>query len=332
VHSKKIGNVFSIGLIHRFFVRFIRKFHWLDHKIGPVHSDFSASSRYSRLRRKLSRGITPSLAPPNQAEAAKIQKMPTLTSTDPVIETQVFWDRHKKEVYVALVIAFLAVVAWGGYRLYSDRRDATAATLLTTAKTAADFQKVIAQYPNTAAGESACLFLAEEQRKEKKFSEANVTLQSFVDKNSQHEMKGTARMAMAANLESLGKPDEALSVYQRLAADDPQGFIAPIAMISEVHILKDKNQIEEARRVCEAIMTKYRDSLVTAEATRQLRLLKGGEEPAKPAAPPVTPDAKIPPFLLRPMVLPTAAPTAPSAAISPAQNTPATRLRSKRRR
>jgi predicted negative regulator of RcsB-dependent stress response len=250
--------------------------------------------------------------------------MPTLSSADPVLETQVFWDRHKKEVFAALVLALLAVVAWGGYRLYADRRDATAANLLTAAKTAADFQKVIAQYPGTAAGGSACLFLAEEQRKEKKFNEANTTLQSFVDKNPKHQLKGTARMAMAANLESLGKRDEALTVYQRLAADDPQGFIAPIAMISEVHILKEKNQIEEARRVCETILTKYRESLVASEATRQLRLLKPAAPPEATTSQSPAPAASVPSFLLRPSDMPTAAPpaAAPPTAAPPVRSMP----------
>jgi len=238
--------------------------------------------------------------------------MPTLSSTDPVLETQVFWDRHKTKVFAALILALLAVAAWGGYRIYSDRRSDTAANLLTAAKTPADFQKVIAQYPDTAAAGSAYLFLAQEQRKENKFSEANATLQSFIDKNPQHQLKGTARMAMAANLESLGKRDEALTVYQRLATDDPQGFSAPIALISEVHILKDKNQVDEARRVCETIITKYRESLVASEASRQLRLLKGSEPPPPPPTAPPPPAANVPSLLLRPPDQPTAAaPPAP---------------------
>src|ERR1700682_4879549 len=161
----------------------------------------------------------------------KFQTMPTLSSTDPVLETQVFWDRHKKAVFAALFLALHAIAVWGGYRVYSERREATAANSLTAAKTAADFQKVIAQYPGTAAGGSAYLFLAEEQRKEKKFSEASATLQSFVEKYPKPQLKGTARMAMGANLEALGKRDEVLTVYQRLVADDPEGFIAPIALI-----------------------------------------------------------------------------------------------------
>lgn len=254
--------------------------------------------------------------------------MPTRSFADPVLETQVFWDRHKKEVFAALVLALLTVAAWGGYRLYSDRRDATAANLLTAAKTAADFQKVIAQYPGTAAGSSAYLFLAEEQRKEKKFNEANATLQLFVDKNPKHQLKGTARMAMAANLESLGKRDEALTVYQRLAADDPQGFSAPVAMISQVHILKEKNQAEEARRVCETILTKYRDSLVANEATRQLRLLKPATPPEATTSQSLAPAANVPPLLLRPSDPPAAA---PPAAAPPVPSMPKKTARPKKR-
>jgi predicted negative regulator of RcsB-dependent stress response len=256
---------------------------------------------------------------------SKFPTMPTLSSTDPVLETQVFWDRHKKEVFAALIVALLAVIAWGGYRLYSERRDAAAANSLTSAKTAVDFQKVIAQYSGTPAGGAAYLFLAEEQRKEKKFNEANTTLQSFVDKYPKHQLKGTARMAMAANLESLGKPDEALAAYQRLAADDPQGFTAPVALISEVRLLREKNQNEEAQRVCETILTKYRESLVAGEATRQLRLLK---PPVETITAPSPPAASVPPLLLRPSDPPAAA---PPAAVPPAGNTPATTVRPKRR-
>jgi hypothetical protein len=61
-----------------------------------------------------------------------------------------------------------------------------------------------------------------------------------------------------------------------------------------VHILKMKNQTEEARRVCEKILTDYRDSFWAGEAARELRLLKptGSSEPAARST--------IPPFLAVP--------------------------------
>lgn len=248
--------------------------------------------------------------------------MPTLSPADPVLETQVFWDRHKKEVMAALVIAVLALAGYGGYRLYSDHQNKAAAAMLASAKTGADFQKVITQYSGTPASASASIFLASEQRKEKKYSEANATLQSFIAKNPKHELTGTARMAMAANLEALGKRDEALTMYQRLAADNPQGFTAPIALISTVPLLKEKNQIEEARRVCETILTQYRDSAISMEATQQLRLLKGGSESAKSPTPPSAPTAATPAPAVSAVVASSPVPGAVRSAAPPAAVAP----------
>jgi hypothetical protein len=123
-------------------------------------------------------------------------------------------------------------------------------------------------------------------------------------------------MAIGANLESMGKSDEAFSTYQRVAAKYPKNFNAPLALISEVSLLKAKNRIDEARRVCEELLMKYRmpgdqragaqddrmESFWVSEAARQLRLLK-------PSAPP-EPTAKstIPPLLAAPSAAPAAPP------------------------
>ena len=152
--------------------------------------------------------------------------------------------------------------------------------------------------------------LADAQRNEKKFADANATLQTFLDKFPKHELVGTARLAMAGNLEALGKKDEALAGYKRVVADNPKGFVAPIALYSEIHLLKEKKQIDEARRVCETLMTQYRDSRLAPDAAYQLRLLK--PENAPTPAPTVT---TVPP-------LPAAAPSAPPPAQSVAPAAP----------
>ncbi|HEV3148905.1 MAG TPA: tetratricopeptide repeat protein [Chthoniobacterales bacterium] len=222
--------------------------------------------------------------------------MPTALppSRDAALEARVFWIRFKNEIAAVLVVVLLAIIGFTGYRFYSDRRDSAASALLSSAKNASDFQQVISRYPTTPAGAAAYLLLAEAQRNEKKFIEANATLQAFINKNPNHELATSARMAMAANLESMGKTDEALSMYQRIAASYPKSFNAPLALYSQVHLLKAKNQSEEARRVCEAILTQYRDSFWAGEAARALRSLKPAGPP-RPAANPA-----IPPFLAAP--------------------------------
>jgi len=226
--------------------------------------------------------------------------MPTVPppSYDAALETRVFWERFKTEIIAALIIVMLAIIGFGAYRFYIDRKAAAASALLASAKSADAYQQVIADYPNTPAAADAYLLLAEAQRKEKKFTEANATLQVFIDKNPNHELVSTAKMAMAANLESMGKNDEALSIYQQIASIYPNSFNAPLALLSQVYLLKSKNQTEEARRVCETILTRHRESFWAGEAAQELRLLKpsASSEPA--------PTSTIPPFLAAPSATP----------------------------
>lgn len=257
-------------------------------------------------------------------------------STDAVIEAQVFWLRFQKEIAAALIFLILAIVGFAGYRFYTHQRNSTAAESLGKAKNPQDYQDVIARYPGTPAGASAYLLLAETQRNEKKFAEANASLQAFIEKHPEHDFVPTAQLAMAANLESMGKHDDALSIYQQIASKYPNTYQAPLALISQVPLLKAKNRIEDARRVCEEILTKYRmpgqqtegvrdDRLETVwagEAMRQLRSLKPPEQP-KPAAAaslPAGPSGSgVPPMIAAPTAPPS---TRPAAAGAPTPKKP----------
>jgi tetratricopeptide (TPR) repeat protein len=239
--------------------------------------------------------------------------MPTVPppSRDAALETRFFWEKHKTAIVAVLLLALLGIIGFGAYRFYSERRDAAASALLGRAKTAQDYEQVISSYANTPAAADACLLLAETQRNEKKFAEANTTLQAFIQKYSQHELVASAWMAIAANYESMGKTDEALATYQKAAANYPNNFNAPLALLAQVHLLKAKNKTEEARLVCEKILTDYRESFWANEAGRQLRLLKPATPPAgATTAAPQANAPKPPPLLARPSTapLPSAAP------------------------
>lgn len=256
--------------------------------------------------------------------------MPTAPppSRDATVEARVFWLRFQKEIAAALIIVLLALAGFAGYRFFNYRRNSAAAELLGNAKTPQEYQDVIARYPTTPAGASAYLLLAEKQRSEKKFAEANATLQTFIERNPEHDFVPTARLAMAANFESMGKNDEALAIYQQVAAAYPNTYNGPLALISQVPLLKAKGKIEEARRVCEELMTKYRmpgqqsegakdertETVWVGEAIRRLQSLKSPEQ-AKPfAMPPV--NGTPPPLIAAPKVAP-AGPPAPAGAPTP---------------
>jgi predicted negative regulator of RcsB-dependent stress response len=257
--------------------------------------------------------------------------MPTTQpiSRDPTLEAHAFWYKFRGEIAAVIVLVILAVIGLGGYKIYTERRDSAASAMLGAAKTPHDYEQVIAQYPNTAAGASAYVLLAQAQRDQRKFAESSATLQVFIDKNPSHELVPTAQMGIAANLEAMGKTDEALARYQDVAAKYPNDFNAPLALISQVPILKAKNQADAARRICETVLMKYRfpgdqrpgsapddriESFWAADAMRELRSMKPPAEPAPPAGAPGTgtaPSAGQPPLMLRPppAAVPGAAPT-----------------------
>ena len=239
--------------------------------------------------------------------------MPTAPppSRDVALETRFFWERFKKPILAITIVVLLAITAFTGYRFYSDRRAAAASATLASANTAQEYERVIAGYSNTPAAADAYILLAEAQRKEKKFTEANKTLETFIAKYPKHEFVSTAKMATAANLDSMGKTNEALVMYQQIASAYPNSYAAPLAMLSQVYILKSKNRNDDARRICETMLTQYRTSFWAGEAMQQLRLLK----PITTSTPPPAAAAQTAPPML-------AIPAAPAPQAPPAPNQP----------
>jgi predicted negative regulator of RcsB-dependent stress response len=245
-------------------------------------------------------------------------------TTDPALEAQFFWYKYRREIAILLGLAVLGIVGVAAYRLYRDRREATAATLFSAAKTPAAYEELINQYSDTAAAASAYLLLADAQRKGGKYAEANGTLVKFLEKFPRHELATTARMAMAANLQAMGKEDEAFATYQQIASANAADFNAPMALIEQVHILQEKGKTEDARRICETIMTQYRDSYAAMEASQLLRTFLKTAKPGTslvlaPPRPGATVTATVPPTM---KVLP-AAPPAPNPAPSEARSSAA---------
>ena len=209
-------------------------------------------------------------------------------TSDPALESQLFWEQYKTTIIAVAAVLVLGGLAFAGYQIYTMKAASDAVALLTAADSPEEFQKVIERYPGSEPAASASLLLAGQQRTKKNYAEANTTLRKFIDQYPKHQLITTAWMGIGANLASLGKTDEALSTYQRLAKDYPQSFNAPLALLAQVPLLKAKNQIDEARRACETIMSQHRDSIVANQAIQELMALP---QPAAAAAPQPGPSA-----------------------------------------
>ena len=237
--------------------------------------------------------------------------MPTAPSlsSDPVLETEVLWLKYRKVLGVLLAALLLVALGFGAHQVYHIRRNANAAAELAAAKEAKDYERIISVYSGTAAAGSARLLWAQAQREKKLFAEANANLEAFTKENPNHELLSTAELGVAANLESMGKTDDALARYKKVAVAYPKSFTAPLALFSQVPLLKGKNQTDEARRVCETILTQYRESLWATQAMVELRAMKpaavaapapGAAAPASGGSPAVRPPMAIPPAAVPP--------------------------------
>jgi hypothetical protein len=97
-----------------------------------------------------------------------------------------------------------------------------------------------------------------------------------------------------------------------------KNFNAPLALVSQIHLLKAKNQPDAARRVCETIIAQYGDSFWSGEARRELRSLRpsGPAQPAATSTMRLSPysggPSSVPPVPQGPMALPGNPPAAPT--------------------
>src|SRR5215211_3684277 len=91
---------------------------------------------YVSLRLEVSRGID-HLA----RRGARHLPMATVTTTssDPVLDTQLFWIRNKMAIMGVLAGLIVLLAAYSGYRYYTTQQNRAAALLLSQAKNTADY-------------------------------------------------------------------------------------------------------------------------------------------------------------------------------------------------
>ncbi len=73
---------------------------------------------------------------------------PTSAPADPLLETQVFWMRHKNTIIIAVVALLVAIAAYGAYRFITARAETAAATMLGNAKTPAEILEMLLDDPS----------------------------------------------------------------------------------------------------------------------------------------------------------------------------------------
>ncbi len=240
-----------------------------------------------------------------------------------------FWIEHQRLIIRLVIVALLAVAAWGAYLFMDYRKRVGSEEALANAKTAADFQKTVNDWSGTPAAGTATVRLAEELRKEGKPEEAAKALRGFIDKYPVHPLRVSAAQALAASLEAAGKNEEALTAYQQFGAAHGRSAFAPLASIGQARVLMALNKTDDAQKLLETVEQKFPGNPFVYDARTLLEEIKNaagrktGGSPRPTPAPAPAPVAPAPTINLQggtPPQIPGA--PAPTMSLTPAPAAP----------
>ena len=199
---------------------------------------------------------------------------PQITTAPPGFDPVEFWYLHKTKILGLLVLFLVALTAYAVQQMIERQQKVASTRAFAEAKTAADFEKVIAEHEGTIAAANAHLRLAELQRQEGKLDAATATLKRFVEQHPQHPMISGAWLSLGGNQEAQGKADEALVTYQKVVTTYPLSYAAPVALLAQARLQKAKGQNELAKRTYEQIITQFQNSDFAQQALRESQTLQ----------------------------------------------------------
>jgi TolA-binding protein len=195
---------------------------------------------------------------------------PVPTGFDPLV----FWVQHRQKVVLLTGLLVAALLIYFASEFLRTRKLDSAAQALAGAHDVAALRTVAREFAGTAAGGNALLLAADQLRKAGKFDEAAAEARTFIDEYPNHPLISGAWTSLAATQELQGKVDEALSTYQKVSTSFSTSFSAPVALLGEARIFKQKGKTEDAQRVFEQIINQYPDTLFSQQAMREKQQAK----------------------------------------------------------
>lgn len=167
-------------------------------------------------------------------------------------ELKAWWEDNRIWVFVAVGLAIAALAGWEGWKLWKVRQAEDAAALYrpvaaavkeNDAKRTADAGRaLIARQPRSFYASEAALVIARNAFDAGDLAEARKQLAWVMD-NGVDELRGVARVRLAAVALDEKKPDEALKI---LDGNKDEAFAAPVADLRG-DVMLSQGRVDEAR-------------------------------------------------------------------------------------
>lgn len=219
-----------------------------------------------------------------------------------MMQVMAWLEIHQARLIAALVLLILAVGAVLVWRnIQADRQVRANADLLQlrarpgapeTAPTAADYLRVVEQYPSTLAGRRARLLAAGAFYEAGQYTEALAEFERAHERERSGSLAAQAAYGVAASLDALDRVEDAVARYQAVLAAFPADSVAGQARLALARIHEVQGQPESALRLYDELLRDREAGAFAQQAMQQRDILvrrhphlAGTNAPAVPMAP-----------------------------------------------
>lgn len=196
--------------------------------------------------------------PSNHAEAVK-QRHAAAEQAE-VKEVLNFIMKYVKPVAAVLIVACVLVIGKSVLSQNRMKKEAAADKALMEARSAADYQKILDDYGNSASAPMALMGLAQEKFNAAAPAEAAELYAEFGKKYPKHEMAPQAMFNEISCMEALQQFDAAATAYGEFKLNNESSHLAPVALLGKGRCLEAQSKWAEAKQVYEDVTTFYEGS------------------------------------------------------------------------
>ncbi len=180
-------------------------------------------------------------------------------------------NRHKTWLVGLFFLAILAIVGAVAWRYQGMQLQEKANARLAQAQSLDSLQAVALEFRGTDAALAADMTLADIYFQQGQWEKSAAFYRKVLESHAFSPLVGSANIGLAAILESTGKIDEALRVYQSVDSSPSAGFQAPQAALAAARLLERNHRLPEARQAYENLVARHPGTPMAREAAARLQ-------------------------------------------------------------
>ena len=203
--------------------------------------------------------------------------------TDEALGFELFWQKNKAAILLALVAAGVTILAGVGWLIHRHSTRLASEAALMAATSAEEFRAVAERYKGLPAGRTARMLMAAQLAAAGDRSAAIAQYRSFAEQYPEDPLAGPARIAQATLVLADGQEQLGLDLLNA-ASSSPNPFTAQLGLFFKARELVGSGDYAAARSSLQLLTTSYGTS-PAAELSRGLFQQIAAIEPqAAPAA------------------------------------------------